>query len=372
MKRQLLTLSLALLMTGFVACNKGAEDSVIPEDPAQAGTETTETAPGSPAEGRTATAPGQPGAAPGAAPAKPMDTSKLPAVIARVNGVEIKRDELLQRAEQMRLQIAQASGQMPPLSQSYYKQILDGMVAQILLLEDAKRQGVTVSDQELNPQLTALRGRFPTQAEFEKALSQEGLTEKELREKLRNEAVIQKYVATKVFKEVAVTDQAAREFYDKNQDQMQRPERAHLRHILIRVQPNASADDKKKAQEKAENLLEQLKDGGDFAKLAAENSDDPGSKMRGGDLSWISRGQTVPPFEKAAFALTRPNDLSGVVESEFGYHIIQLVEREASSTVPFEQARPQITQMLQQRQAGQRLEARVEDLKKKGKVEVFL
>lgn len=366
---QLLSLSFALLLTGLVACDKGTEDGEAAENPAQEGTPAASAAPG-PGAGNTATAPGQPGAI----PSKPADTSKMPDVVAQVNGKKITKDDLLNQARQMQAQMAQASRgqQVPPLDDAFYKQILDGMVAQALLIEDAKSQGVQVSDEELKPQLAALRGRFPDEAAYKKALEQEGLTEKELQEKLRQEAVIQKYVGTRILNEVAVTDQAAREFYDKNQDKMQRPERAHLRHILIRVEPNAAPADKEKAKDKAEDLLKRIQGGEDFAKLAAENSDDPGSKVRGGDLSWMARGQTVPPFEKAAFALTKPNDLSGVVETQFGYHIIQLVEREAASAVPFEEAKPRITQMLQQRQAGERLQARVEELKKKGKVETFL
>lgn len=368
MTRQLLTLSLALLLTGLLACNKDPGGETTPDDPAQAGTETT---PGAPAEGQ-ANAPGQPAADP-TPPSKPMDTSKLADVVARCNGVEIRKDDLLKTAEQMRFQIAQQNrGMIPPLDESFYKQILDGMVGQVLLLEDARRQGVTVSDQELKPQMAAIRGGYSNQAEFDKALSKQGLTQKQLEERLRNEAVVQKYVTTRILNQVAVTDQAAREFYDKNLDKMQRPERAHLRHILIGVKPGASDADKQKARAKAEDLQKRIKDGEDFAKLAAENSDDPGSKMQGGDLSWINRGQTVPPFEKAAFALSKPNDLSDVVETEYGYHIIQLVQREAASPVPFEEARPRITQMLRQRKAGERLEALVQDLKKKGKVEVFL
>jgi peptidyl-prolyl cis-trans isomerase C len=374
---QILSLSFALLLTGLVACDKSAEDSEAAENPAREGTPAASAAPGAgPSAGNTATAPapGQPGAFPGAAPSKPADTSKMPDVVAQVNGKKITKDDLLNQARQMQAQMAQArrGQQVPPLDEAFYKQILEGMVAQTLLLQDAQRQGVQVSDEELKPQLAALRGRFPDEAAYKKALEQEGLSEKELQDKLRQEAIIQKYVGTKIFNEVAVTDQAAREFYDKNQDKMQRPERAHLRHILIRVEPNATEADKQKARDKAEDLLKRLKGGEDFAKLAAENSDDPGSKVRGGDLSWMARGQTVPPFDQAAFALTKPNDLSGVVESQFGFHIIQLVEREAASAVPFEEARPRITQMLQQRQAGERLKARVEDLKKKAKVEVFL
>ncbi|MEA2560737.1 MAG: peptidyl-prolyl cis-trans isomerase [Acidobacteriota bacterium] len=372
---QILSLSFALLLTGLVACDKDTEDSEAAETtPTQESTPAASTAPGA---DNSAPAPGQLGALPGAAPSKPADTSKMPDVVAQINGRKITKDELLLQARQMQAQLAQASrGQrVPPLDEAFYKQILDGLVAQTLLLQDAKAQGVAVGDEELKPQLAALRGRFPDEATYKKALEQEGLTEKQLQEKLRQEAVIQKYVGTKILNEAGVTDQAAREFYDKNLDKMQRPERAHLRHILIRVEPTAAAADKQKAKDKAESLLKRIQGGEDFAKLAAENSDDPGSKVRGGDLSWMARGQTGQagsPFEKAAFALTKPNDLSDVVETQFGYHIIQLVEREAASAVPFEEAKPRITQMLQQRQVGERLQARVADLKKKGKVETFM
>jgi peptidyl-prolyl cis-trans isomerase C len=375
---QFLALSFSLLLTGLVACDKSAEDGeAAAESPAEEGTQSAGAAPGAgPNAGGTAPGQpgGQPGTFPGAAPAKPADTSKMPDVVAQINGKKITKDELIQQARQMQAQMAQNTRgqQVPPLDDNFYKQVLEGLVAQTLLVEDAKRQGVQVSDEELKPQLAALRGRFPDEATYKKALEQEGITEKQLQEKLRQEAVIQKYVGTKILNEVAVTDQAAREFYDKNLDKMQRPERAHLRHILIRAEPNAAAADKEKAKSKAEDVLKRIQGGEDFAKLAAENSDDPGSKVRGGDLSWMARGQTVPAFEKAAFALTKPNDLSGVVETQFGYHIIQLVEREAASAVPFEEARPRITQMLQQRQVGERLQARVEDLKKKGKVETFM
>lgn len=369
-------LSLAFLMTGLVACSKGTEGEATAEtaeETAQAGTEagagTQAGAQGTTAPGQ----PGQPGAAPSLAPGPPADTSKMPAVVARINGVDIKKDELLSEAKEMQARFAQANrGQVPPLDDKFYKQILDGMIAQRLLLAEAAREGVTVGDEEVKAQVAALRGRFPDQAAFENALKTEGMTESELQKTLRDEAVIQKYVGTKIFNGVQVTDQAARQFYDQNQDKMQRPERVHAKHVLIGVQPNASAEDKQKARAKAEDVLKRAKAGEDFGKLASENSDDPGSKARGGDLSWFARGQMVPPFDQAAFALAKPNDLSDVVETQFGYHVIQLVEKQGPSAVPFEEAKPRIDQMLKQQQAGKRLQDRVEELKKKGKVEVFL
>ncbi len=373
-RTQIVSLSLAFLLTGLVACSQGSKGEEQTPTPA-AGTESS-----APTASATPPAAGQPGGAmpgatmPGVMPATPVDTTAMPAVVARVNGVEIKKDELLHQADQMRMQVMQASQgrQVPPLNADFYKQVLDGMVAQTLITQDAKKQGVTISDDEVKAQIESMKKQFPDAATFEKALASQGLNEAKLQANLREQGMIQKYVATKVFNDVAVNDEAARQFYDANKAQMQKPERVHLRHILVRVDPAAGADDKQKAKAKADGLLKRAQGGEDFAKLASENSDDPGSKVRGGDLSWIVRGQTVPPFEQAAFALTRPNDLSPVVESQFGYHIIQLLERQAASTVPFEEAKDRITQMLKQKQAGEKLKGRVEELKKQGKVEVFI
>jgi peptidyl-prolyl cis-trans isomerase C len=374
--RQILSMSLVFLLTGLVGCSHGSEGEEA-ETPAQetgAAASPEASAPTSPAS---PASPAQPGAAPSAAnakPATPADTTKMPAVVARVNGVDIKKDELLRQAEEMRARVAQASGgrQVPELDDSFYKEILSSMVAQTLLLQDAARQGVTVTDQEVKTQIEAMMKRFPDAATFQKALSSQGMTEQDLEQNVRREALTQRYLSTKVFNDVKVSDQAAKEFYDKNQEQMQRPERVHVRHILVQVKPDAPAADKQKAKAKAEDLLERAQGGEDFAKLAAENSDDPGSKGRGGDLSWLTRGQTVPPFDQAAFALTKPNELSPVVESQFGYHVIQLLEHGSASTVSFEEAKGRITQVLKQKQAGEKLQARVEQLKKQGKVAVFL
>jgi parvulin-like peptidyl-prolyl isomerase len=119
--------------------------------------------------------------------------------------------------------------------------------------------------------------------------------------------------------------------------------------------------------------LKRLKGGEDFAKLAQESSDDPGSKVRGGDLGWVAKGQNVPPtFEQAAFALTKPNELSPVVESPYGFHIIQFVERQQPGAIPYEQVKGRIAQLLKEQQAQQQLATRMRELRAKAKVEVFL
>jgi peptidyl-prolyl cis-trans isomerase C len=182
---------------------------------------------------------------------------------------------------------------------------------------------------------------------------------------------ISKYIETEITPRVNVTDEAMRSFYNENSEQMKRPEQAKLSHILIQTEPGASSSAKGEAKAKAEGLHDRIVAGEDFATLANEFSDDPGSKSRGGDLSWVARGQTVPAFEEAAFALM-PGEVSGVVETQFGYHIIMLDERRPSQTVPFEEAKPQIVEFLRQQLLQVEMLSEVEALKAKTKVEILI
>jgi len=306
------------------------------------------------------------------ADAKPVLPKDLPAVVAKVDGKPITRDDLLQASQAVQIRLAQQGRPITP-TVGFYRQVLDEIVGIALLQEDAKTSGVTASDQEVQQQLTQRKSVFPDEATYKKALAKAGLTEEKLRQQTRDQISVQKYLQSRLAQAGNVSDQATREFYDKNKAQMQAPERVHVRHILIGTGEKASPADKQKARQKAEDVLKRLQAGEDFAKLAQENSDDPGSKIRGGDLGWLVKGQNVPPaFEKAAFALTKPNELSPVVESPFGYHVIQFVERQASGPIPYEQVKPRIAQLLQQQQAQQQLAARVRELRSKAKVEVFL
>src|SRR6185295_10993600 len=262
-------------------------------------------------------------------------------------------------------------GQPVMPSAMFYRQVLEQLIAITLLQQDAKAQGVAASDQEVQRQIDARKSVYSSEAEFQKALRQAGVTEETLRQQAHEQLSVQKYVQTKLAANVAVPDQAARDFYEKNKAKIRSPERLHLRHILIGINAKTSPADRQKARQKAEDLLKRIKAGEDFAQLAM-SSDDTGSRLKGGDLGWVSRGQTVPPFEKAAFALSKPNDLSPVVESPFGYHIIQLLERQAAGAVAYDQVKDRIAAMLKEKQTQQQVAARVRELRGKAKVEVFI
>ena len=139
---------------------------------------------------------------------------------------------------------------------------------------------------------------------------------------------------------VHITDAELQKRYQDNLDSYRVPERVDVRHILIKTQGKPK-DQWPQLKAKAETILKELQHGGDFAQLAKKNSEDPGSAEKGGELGWITKGQTVPNFEKAAFSL-KPGELSGIVETEYGYHIIQAEQKQPGHVKSFEEVKPQL------------------------------
>lgn len=148
-----------------------------------------------------------------------------------------------------------------------------------------------------------------------------------------------------------VTDADVQAYYNQHQDQFQVKEQVKVRHILIAVPSGADAKTDAAAKAKAEDLLKQIKSGGNFADLASKNSDDPGSKTQGGELGWLDRGKTVPEFDKMAFSLA-PGQTSDVVKTQFGYHILQVEDKKTAHMRPLAEVRGEIVPVLEQQKAG--------------------
>jgi peptidyl-prolyl cis-trans isomerase D len=148
-----------------------------------------------------------------------------------------------------------------------------------------------------------------------------------------------------------VSDADVQAYYNAHQDQYQVKEQVKVRHILIAVPSGADGKTDTAAKAKAEDLLKQIKSGGNFADLASKNSDDPGSKVQGGDLGWLDRGKTVPEFDKAAFTLS-PGQTSDVIKTQFGYHILQVEEKKTAHLRPLAEVKGEILPVLEQQKSG--------------------
>jgi peptidyl-prolyl cis-trans isomerase D len=147
-----------------------------------------------------------------------------------------------------------------------------------------------------------------------------------------------------------VTDADVQAYYNQHQDQYAVKEQVKVRHILIAAPAGDSKADAA-AKAKAEDILKQIKAGGNFADLASKNSDDPGSKTQGGELGWMDRGKTVPEFDKAAFTLA-PGQTSELVKTQFGYHILQVEEKKEAHQRPLAEVKAEILPVLEQQKAG--------------------
>jgi len=351
----------------LTACTKGTQVSAQTQSPAPAKPAARQSTPAAAGQAATTAGEATPAAAPTAA-VKPVP-AQLPEVVAKVNGDTITKadfEKALHSAEQR-------VGQPVPADQrdQVYRRLLDQLVGYRLLVQETKTRNVVVPDAEIDARIGQIRQQFPNEEAFTKALAQQNLSVEKLKADARTDMAVAKMISDEVASKVVVKPTDIDAFYKANQQRFQQPERVHASHILVSVPKDADAAARAKAKAKADDLLKQAREGKDFAELAKANSDDPGSAQNGGDLGFFQAGQMVGPFNDVAFA-QKPGTISDVVETDFGYHIIKVIEKQPGGVVPFDEAKGQIQQFLEQQNRSQQAEAFVNALKTKSKVEIFI
>ena len=316
-------------------------------------------------DGKAAAAPGATAEAP--APPKPVP-AQLPDVLARVNGDAITKTEF----ERAMKSIEQRAGPVPPDKRDeVYRGVLERLVSIRLLRQEAAAQKIAIPDAELEKQMAEVMQQFPSKDVFDEMLKAQDTTLDKFRAEQRLDLAINKMLSDTLKDKVVATPAQIDDFYKQNPDRFKQGERVRASHILVAVPQGADAVTKTQARTKAEGLLKQVKAGGDFAKLAKENSQDPGSAIQGGDLGYFQPGQMVPEFNEVAFKLA-PGKVSDLVETQFGFHIIKVVEKQTARTVPLDEVRPQLTQFLENQNRQRETQAFVAGLRAKGKVEILI
>lgn len=292
----------------------------------------------------------------------------LPDVVARVNGYEVNGTELEQAIASVE---ARAGSPVPPDQRDrIYRDILEQIIGYRLLVQEGESRDLGVSDADVQARVDQIRAQFPTPDDFERMLADRTLTLDELRADARRDAIVERLLESEMASRVAVDDAAVDAFYRDNPDQFEQGESVRASHILV----SAPADDeatRAAAREKAADLLAQIRAGADFATLAREHSNDPGSAANGGDLGFFPQGQMVGPFNDAAFSL-EPGAVSDLVETEYGFHIIKVAEKQPGRAIALEDVRPQVEQFLQQRERQAETDAFIDELRTRGAVEVLM
>jgi len=212
------------------------------------------------------------------------------------------------------------------------REILEGMIADQILLAKAKDDSILVKqkeiDQVLQEQLTHIREQLGSEEEYQRQLEQSGITERDLkkrfRREIRNYLMKQKMLAS-LAQGIVVSGREVEAFYETYKDSLPvQPERVNISHLSIR--PKVGGEGQDVVLQKAREILAQAKAGADFEQLAEKYSQDPGSAQRGGDLGYFARGTMLPEFERVAFAL-QPGEISDIVRTRLGYHIIRAEDR---------------------------------------------
>jgi len=207
------------------------------------------------------------------------------------------------------------------------EKVLDVLIGQELLWQAAKKDKTIADDEEISRALKQYQAQFDDEISFEIKLQEGGYNKSRFQEYLKQQLSAQKWLEIFVSKDVTVSDSEVHEFYLKNKHQFKEPEKIRARHILIQVKPQADKLERESAMKVIADIKQQIDSGADFEALAKEKSQDS-SATDGGDLGYFERGQMVKPFEQAAFELT-VGEVSGIVETPFGFHLIQLVERKS-------------------------------------------
>lgn len=293
-------------------------------------------------------------------------------VVAKVNGTEIMNSEIdqaLQTAVAQNPQLATliSSGDQ---ADAFKKTILDQLIATELLYQEGKKLKIKDMKELVDAQEKQLKDRFPNADDFEALLKEQNITEAVLREKMEKGIRIQKLIDEKVKNKITISDEEVKSFYEENKTKFVKQESVKASHILIRVEEGSDEAASDAAKKKTEALLKRVRSGEDFATLAKENSEDPSAAQNSGELGFFTKKQMVPEFSEAAFAL-KVGDISDVVKTAYGYHIIKCEEKKPQREVPFEEVREDITQYKQDMALQTKLSDYISNLKKSAEVSVF-
>jgi peptidyl-prolyl cis-trans isomerase C len=291
---------------------------------------------------------------------------------ARVNGVAISRAKLDKGYNSRIQQKGMDTGMItnPRRYKKVQQEVLDGLITRELLWQAAQKKNFIAKDEDVQKTLSSVKSRFPSEDDFKLRLAQSDLTESEYAEFLRRQLSVKELVQKDIAQGISVSDDEIHRYYESNPEQFKAPEHVRARHILLKVERRADQAAREEAKKKIEGILNAAKSGADFTELAKKHSEGP-SGPKGGDLGFFSRDQMVKPFAEAAFALN-PGEISGVVQTIYGYHIIKVEEKKEPQIVAEKDVQEQIRQYLYSGKVQGAVQERTNILRAESNVEILL
>lgn len=291
---------------------------------------------------------------------------------ALVNGVAISRKEL----DKSYNDFIQREGMdtslitNPAQHKQAQLQVLNGLIGRELLWQEAKRKDFVAKDSDVESSMKVFKSRFSSESDFTLRLQQSGYTIEEYTELLKQQLSLRELVQKDIAAGITVSDNEVHDYYEANPDRFIAPKEVHARHILVKVDPGADDDTRSKAKKKIDGVLEEAKGGDDFGELAKKYSEGP-TGPNGGDLGFFRRNQMVKPFAEAAFAL-EPGEISDVVQTIYGYHIIKAENFRGGDKMTEDEVREKLRDFLYDTKVQDAMQKKIAELRSEGTVEVLI
>ena len=327
---------------------------------------------------------------PGIIQAQTRPNSKLkieiPKLIARVNGVNIGSKYIEFRLSQI-VKLALKKTKRPlsvKEKNSIIKDLIEKEVVRELINQQGEKENLKVDQNLITKELNLLRSGYASEEEFNNALKSRNINLEEIKKSMQIDINARQLLNAEIKGKVnPPSDEEVKKFYEDNKSRFQRPVAYHTRHILAAYFPpealrNQTIEELKKnkeyfariAEEKIDKVIEELKKGADFEKLAKNLSDDESSRINGGDLDFNYKGSFETSFNEAVEKLN-PGETSEKIKTRFGFHVVQLIEKRPSEMAPFTEMKPEIQKYLYIKEAKKNVSSFIEKLKQTADIETF-
>ncbi len=294
-------------------------------------------------------------------------------IAARINGTPIPMSRVDEEVEKLTNKFHE---KMPQLKfseaqlKNMQKDFLNRIIQKEVLLGECDRRNIAVTEEEIDSKIDGVKKLFGDSPEAKKRF-EEGIDDMEkFREEVRKQARIDKLLNQIVPEELGYTDDDLKAFFEENKERFQERPKAKVEQIFIKFDETDEAS-KEEAEKRAEEILQELKSGGNFNELAKKHSDDTQTAEKGGDMGYVEKGRLFPQFDEVVFSIEL-NKISDIIETSIGYHIIRVLERTEPEEASFEDMKEQVEKTFKHRKTKTIKDEFIEKMKNEADIEIYL
>lgn len=289
-------------------------------------------------------------------------------IAAKVGNRTIDMQTFEQEVAKYMMQYKGAQGNLPPaFMQQIRTQAINTLINREVLLQESEKRGIKADKEEVQKGIKSVQSRFPSQEKFQEALKNLKLTQSEFERQYMQQSKIQTLLDQEIISKIMIKEDEAKAYFDANSAQFDEKEKVRARHILMKVEKSADEKTKAQARKKLAEIQKKIMSGEDFAEMAKQHSQGP-SNVKGGDLGYFGKGQMVKPFEEVAFKLAA-GEISDIVETRFGYHLIKVVDRKAPKKAVYADQKQKIMGQLKNQRIQKEVNTFITKLRKEAKIE---